>query len=173
MIIFSRLAGISAIDEKAAAFYGLYVSSTAGDSPNYCIRRCLWSRGFGSIEEVLREFSAQAMFFDANNLSSEMREIVELADSPSKDEYQTFSQRSGDLRFTSKDIYYFVADDLKDMSCSYSGKSSSNPSIEKLFGGLEMLFDSLTVAGAVRPIADSFRVSYTFQHLAEVLTHRS
>lgn len=173
MIVFSRLAGISTIDEKAAAFYGLYVSNGAADGPNYCLRRCSWSRGFGSIEEILRGFSAQTLFFDANDLSFEMREIVELADSPSKDEYQIFSQPSGDVRFAGKNICYFVADDLKDMSCSYSGKSSSNPSIEKLFGGLEVLFDSLTVAGAILPVTDSFRISYTFQHLAEVLTHSS
>lgn len=173
VIVFSRIVGISTIDEKVATFYGLYVSNGAADGPNYCIRRCLWSREFGSIEEVLRGLSAQTLFFNANELSSEMREIVDLADSPSKDEWQTFSQRSDDVRFAEKNVRYFVADDLKDMSCNYSGKSSSNPLIEKLFGALEVLFDALSVSGAIFPIADSLRISYTFQYCTEVLTQRS
>jgi len=170
VIVFSRLAGISAMDEKSAAFYGLYVSSGIAHGPNYCIRRCSWSRGFGSIEDVLKGFSAQTMFFDFNALPFELREIVERVDSPSKDEYQIFSQPASDGRFIGKHICYFVADDLKDLSCSYSGKSSSNPSVEKLFDGLEIVFDSLSVEGAISPVVDSFRISYAFQHIAEVLT---
>ena len=169
LVVFSRLAGISMFGEKHAEYYGLYASSGAAEGVNYCLRRCTWERVFRTTEEVLKALSAQVLFFDVKRLEANHRDVVIAADREAKDEYQIRSEPSKNHDFLGKQVSYFVTDDRKELSGTYRAESSTNVAVERLFQKLQMVFGALSVDGAVDPLPDSLRVSYSFFSIAETV----
>jgi len=147
----------------------LYASSGAAEGVNYCLRRCTWERVFRTTEEVLKALSAQVLFFDVKRLEANHRDVVIAADREAKDEYQIRSEPSKNHDFLGKQVSYFVTDDRKELSGTYRAESSTNVAVERLFQKLQMVFGALSVDGAVDPLPDSLRVSYSFFSIAETV----
>ena len=169
IVVFSRLAGVSVFGDKRAEYFGLYASSGVAEGVNYCLRRCTWERAFRSTEEVLKALSAQTLFFDVERLAAVHRDVVLAVDNDSKDGCQLVSEPSKNEAFIGKQVSYIVSDDKKELAAVYRAESSTNPAIEKLFQELQAVFGALEIEGAVVPLPDSLRISYSFFSLAEVL----
>lgn len=169
LVVFSRLCGVSVFGGENAEYYGLYGSSGAAEGVNYCLRRCTWQRAFRSTEEVLKTLSAHSLFFDVERLAPIHKDVVLAVDGEPKDEYQIRSEPSKSESLVGKQVSYFVSDDKKQLSATYKTESSTNPLIERLYQNLQSVFDALAVEGAIDPLPDSLRVSYSFYPIAETV----
>jgi hypothetical protein len=170
VIVFTRCAGVSVLDNEIAEYYGLYMASDEFSNPNYCLRRGSWHFGSGSVDGVLKGLSSKTVFFSGDSLDVVSRKFVESVDTLSIEECNLFTDVAKRKELVGQQICYFVLDDSDASSfCKYWAAASTNTYVEKLFEELRLLSNSISAKNTVAPKAGTFRLSYSFGRLENLI----
>jgi len=150
-------------------FYGIYGSGGEVGLSDYCIRRSTWEERYGTIDDVLKGLSSRTIFFGSECLSDLQHELINKVDYPLRNEVEIFPGATKNIDLIDKEICFFVFDKEKDIFCNYACQEASSPHIESLFGDIKVTFNCLVEDGAITPLANTFRISYSFQRKSGVI----
>jgi len=160
IITFGRCAEVSVFEKNSAEFYGLYLSSTPGTFPNYCLRRCYWNSGFENLNSLLAGLSAETVFFSLATLEKPYKEAVEKLDSLSIEEGNIVLLLSQKLELGNSRINYFLADQNKTSMRSYRRGYASNEIVEKIFDDFSLMHREINAGQSISPLPNTFKISY-------------
>jgi len=160
-ITFGRCAEVSSFEKTSAEFYGLYMSSMPGRSPDYCLRRCYWSGVFRDLDSLLGGFSAETVFFSWATLDEPYREVVKRLDSSNNEEGDIVPSLSQKLELGNSRINYFVTDQNKTSMRSYRRGFASNKRMEKLFDDFGLMYGALKAGPLINPLSDTYEILYS------------
>lgn len=172
-ITFGRCAEVSVFGKTSAEFYGLYMSSTPGTSPDYCLRHCHWNGGFKDLDSLLAGLSAATVFFSSATLEEPYKEVVEKLDSLNNEEGDIAPLLPQKLELGNSRINYFVADQNKTSMRSYRRGFASNERVEKLFDDFGLMHRALNARQLISPLAATFKILYSSDCYSRVFDRNS
>lgn len=165
LVVFLRMFGMSQFDKTGGTFYGLYSSgqdSGSESTPDYCVRKVVWTSAFRKIDSVIGGLRAQTLFLESFNLDERWKKIIEKIDQANSEElakYENISEADERDRTDITNFFYASSSSLV-LQGEYKSKAMRNRHLEGLFAELEKMYVALESAETILADDDSLRVSY-------------